>query len=982
MYAERLRAYIAALGRLANVSPQNVSLLEDSLACYLSLLARAVGGTAAPPGNLLTTSVRLSLLTRSLVSRDADPALDGIHYLVAMGYEQSGAQFSPVHAATQPDHPIENEAWYRLFLSTLHYLAGGYRVQGLCTRRALNAAPGTSERYSTGEKVLTAAFEGSPNSPTLQRDIDFLTEGYPTTRDTIRGLLAIIRRRADVLLSHLGEGAIETWAQRHGLDAAGTQLWSGYLLKLRGRGITSFTREQGAFDEWLTRDADLLVQLPTGAGKSIVGELLTALHLAGGGSVVWLLPTRALVRQVKRELSGAFGGLSVEVTELPTTEDVLPLFADEAPAPLQVAVTTPERLSALARANQTALSKVTLIVFDEAHLLLDRARGVTAEQVLRIARPATGGARLALMSGLPDSRDALERTMKGLGAAPRVLVSEVRPTRRVYGVVTDEPVSSERSRVAVLVHAPKADAQHVDVPPFAVQLKDGHRQPSSSRTDIAVRLARAVHSAEGIRSVFFLLQRRSADSQALDLAEKSNIPAKARFKLPVRAVARLRLELGRAAAVEQTAPTHVASHHGGLTPLEQHLIENWVNAGVVRTIFATPTLAQGVNLPFNLSVVTYTERFNMDTRRQDPVPPGEIMNMLGRAGRAGRVADGLCLLAFESAVKNRSALMRRSGSVYFAHPVPPSVVGLGGLLHAGYAVMGGAEWPRELNGVRLADAQTLMSLALRVASTGVSDADGVQEFLDTYPSVTVLDTSLRRAFTKQLTELIENLRNILANDPATFQVALRTGLPPEYCLSVVASVAASPTKIESEDALLNWTDAVVLHGMKATSNREWQRRVLGEYSLDAVLGAAAQWRSAAPIYSLEQLLTRGDPVADRPRVGEFLNHEMSILAQFWAAIPVAAEVLGRTDIAETTRPIPALVRDGVPNVDALVWLRNLGGVDRVLSRELSVLETLPGGSLGNKQKSARRKLGLWRSGRERMPTAIALALAGALEESR
>jgi len=430
MYAERLRAYVTALGRLAEVAPSDVRLLEESLACYLSLFAAAVGGIATPMGDLLETSIRLSLLTRSLTRGEPDQGLDGIHYLVAMGYEQSGAVFRTPDRSRLALHPLENPAWYRLLLATLHYLAGGYRVQALCSRRATARVAGSHPLYPIAARMLEFAFEGATN-PNLLADIERLTEGYPSARETLSSLILAIQRRADVLLANLGEGNLTAWAQQHNLDKNGAEFWGQYLRRLRDRGITSFTREQGAFDQWLVRDADLLVQLPTGAGKSIVGELLTALHLAAGFAVVWLLPTRALVRQFKREIARAFSALEVDVEELPATEDVLPLFADELPVTRQVAVTTPERLSALVRANANALSGVGLVVFDEAHLLLEKSRGVTAEHVLRVARTTPNSCRLTLMTGFADAREPLERAMAGLGAPPRVLVSEVRPTRRI-----------------------------------------------------------------------------------------------------------------------------------------------------------------------------------------------------------------------------------------------------------------------------------------------------------------------------------------------------------------------------------------------------------------------------------------------------------------------------------------------------------------------------------------------------------------------
>jgi hypothetical protein len=916
-----------------------------------------------------------------LLARDPDPSLDGVHYLVGMGYEQSGAIFRVIDRSTIPKHPIENDAWYRLLLATLHYLSGGYRVQALCSRRAAAQVAGAAPAYAVAARLLAFAFEGGVG-PTLSQDVGTLTDGFPTARESVSGLVAAIRRRADVLLSNLGERNPNAWAQQHSLDPEGAGFWGSYLHRLRERGITSFTREQGTFDRWLKRDVDLLVQLPTGAGKSIVGELLTALHLAAGVAVVWLLPTRALVRQFKRDLARAFSTLNVDVEELPTTEDALPLFVDDVPVSRQIAVTTPERLSALVRANPSALSAVGLVVFDEAQLLLDKTRGVTAEHLLRLTRTGEAPCRLALMTGFPDAREPLERAMRGLGSTPHVLVSEVRPTRRIYGAVTDEKSAATRARVTVLVHAPRTDAEHLDILPFSVHFRDGTRKPSKSPTKIAERLAKSVHSAEGFRSVFFLGSRRSADSQAGKLAKSAQRSATKRLTLPAGSVARLRLELGRKSSLEATAPQRVASHHGGLAPLEQHLVERWLTSGAIRTLFATPTLAQGVNLPFNLSVVTYTHRFNEATREHEPVPVAEIMNMLGRAGRAGRVADGLCLLALESTTTRRTDVMRRSASIYFARPVARSEVGLASLLIAGYPFMGSPEWPRELNGVSFSDAQTLTSLALDLAARGISDAGGVRAFLEAYPSVLALDPDVRNGIASRLALLIENTRVVLAHQPVATQVAVRTGLPPEYCMAVVDSVQAAPLDWEPEPVPIAWCDDVVRSALERTATREWQRWVLDEYPIETVLSAVATWRSAAPLYTLEKLLARDSVVSERSRIGDFLNHHMSAIAPLWAAIPVAAEVLERAQLTEATRPAPTLVRDGIPTTDALVWLRSLGGIDRVLAREVSSAIPLQLGSLAQQQREARLRVSEWQARIEPFPQEFAVYLEDVLSDEQ
>jgi hypothetical protein len=975
MYAERLRAYIASLARLTQVDATRIPLIDESLACYLAILAKSTSGTSSPDSDILQLSVRLTLLTRGLIGLDSGPDIEAIHYLVAMAYEQSGAVFGTTEPSNAPEDAITNEPWYRLLLATLHYLAGGYRVQAVSSRRAMQAVRGSNRTYDHGDALVRAAVEGSLAGLPDDRHLRILTEGHPFQREIIGGLLSVLRRRADVLLSHLGEGSLESWGQQRGLNAPGTAFWRRYLRRLRERGITSFTAEQGRFDEWLLLTRHLLVQLPTGAGKSIIGELLTALHIAAGKSVVWLLPTRALVRQVKRDLRNAFQGLPVEVEELPSTEDALPLFSEDAVSPRQISVTTPERLSALARSNPGALSSVTLVVFDEAHLLLDRNRGVTAEQVLRRIREILPQCLLALMTGLPEAREPLLKTMSALGAEPWPVLSELRPTRRIYGVVTDEPIG-DRARTAVLVHPPLADVSDMREP-YSIVFASRKRKASASKTDIASRLAAHVRDS-GIRSAIFVNTKTSAESRARHLARSPASPQRT-FVLPAGSKARLQLELGRMSVIEETAPRGVAPHHAGLAPLEQHFVERWVDEGNVRLVFATPTLAQGINLPFSLAVVTFLDRFNTITEEREALTPGEIMNMLGRAGRAGRVADGLCLLAIESVVADKRDLMRRSGQVFFAQPLSRDVIGMAALLVAGMGVIGAPEWPRELHGIRFMEAQTLVATALRFAAAGITTAAALRTEIDRYPSVGAVRAEWRNSFASDLETLIGNLLALLADKPLAREIAARSGLPPEFCLAVDEAVRnGSPNEERSAETWVEWTDAIVRKALESCVGRSWHRDVVGDYSLESLFVAVNAWRSGSPVAGIEMLFANE---GERPRIGEFLNHDLGTLSQFWAAIPVAAELIGSSSALEGTRPIPTMVRDGVGSIDAIVWLRAVGGVDRVLAQWLSSVSPLDAAGYWKKLRLARRSLSGWRSRRSSLPAEHQTALEDLLAES-
>lgn len=137
MYSRTLQEYIQQIGDYVQVDPGSIALLEKTLACFVSALGRALGATTEPQGDLLDISVRLLLLSDALARLQPNETLDGAHYLIGLGFEQTGELITRLRmreTASLPA-PLENDCWYGLLLAFLHYLAGGHRVQALSVLR-------------------------------------------------------------------------------------------------------------------------------------------------------------------------------------------------------------------------------------------------------------------------------------------------------------------------------------------------------------------------------------------------------------------------------------------------------------------------------------------------------------------------------------------------------------------------------------------------------------------------------------------------------------------------------------------------------------------------------------------------------------------------------------------------------------------------------------------------------------------------------
>lgn len=977
MYGDNLAAYVRRLAERANVPVEHVRILDDSLACLLASLAHAVQGESTPKSSLLTVSARLLLLTEALAGLPPDADTEGLHYLVALGYEQTAAEYT--NARESEPAPLDDDRWYRLAFAVLHYLAGGFRVQAFTALRALEQV-GDSEVYKRAATAINALFAGGADvSPAA---IGARKEHDATVR-AMRRLAAKVGERRGVLLADLGENDPGDWLSRRGIDVGGAEFWANYLTLLRKRGITAFTADQGRFDEWLTLSCDLVVLLPTGGGKTIVGELMTALACAAGKSVVWLVPTRALVRQTRRYLQAAFGPLGVDIQELPTTEDFVPMFAEDAfTAERQIAVTTPERLSSFVRSNPGAMSEVGVLVFDEAHLLLDAGRGVTAEALLTAVKAAVPTCRFVLMSGAPDTGPLLPRFL-AVEQQPFVLTSNLRPTRRVYGALTDIPVVGGTSTVLALfppvsVATPGSERHH-----FELRLPPTKRKPISGPTEVASRFAEAAAAAR-LRTVLFVTTKNSTESRAEHVARRV---ARKPTPLPEGAIARLELELGRPSALLSTAVNGIAAHHGGLTSLEQHLVERWVEEGRVRVVFATPTLAQGINLPFDMSIVTFTGRYENERWRE--LDPGEIMNMLGRAGRAGWVADGLCAIAEHASPRGALPVLAGARKIFFAPEVQRrGLVGLADVLFRTATVFGSEGWTAELGTLRGSEIQTVLSIATRAGAADITEAPAIANMLAQYPSFAGVPAESVGFIAAQMARVVQELRSTFEGDPVTREVTVRTGMPPDYVRHVTAAIRQLSFDTPPQPSWwIDWADSVVKSAMEAFAEKPWHREVFGELTAELLFRVVPEWRSGATIAQIEKVCrtgpvpgTEGQERGLRIRVGAMLNHELSFLSQLWGVIPACGEALGAELVVEQTRPFAAMTRDGVPDADALVWLRTIGGVDRVLATQMSAHAALPSGALRDKAARIRRALGQWRAGRNAPPVS-AVAIRAVADEA-
>ena len=390
---------------------------------------------------------------------------------------------------------------------------------------------------------------------------------------------------------------------------------------------------------------DLVVSLPTSAGKTRIAELCILRCLAGGKRVMFVTPLRALSAQTEATLQRTFSPLGKTISALYGSIGESGLDED-AIRRRNIVVATPEKLDFALRNDATLLDDVGLLVFDEGHMIGLNEREVRYEvQVQRLLKRADADTRriVCLSAILPDGPQ-LEDFANWLrrDAAGGLIKNDWRPTRLRFGEVVwngptarlDLRVGEERPWVQTYLTGA--------APPNWVPPKQQRTRlfPADQRELCLATAWRLV--ADGQTVLIYCPERRSVEPFAkviVDLHERGALAS-----LLVDDPNRLNTALTLGA--EWLGPDHpiliclrlgVALHHGALPTAYRKEVERLLREGILKVTISSPTLAQGLNLSATALIMHALHRAGVR------IEASEFKNVVGRAGRAYVDVEGLVL---------------------------------------------------------------------------------------------------------------------------------------------------------------------------------------------------------------------------------------------------------------------------------------------------------------------------------------------------
>ena len=401
---------------------------------------------------------------------------------------------------------------------------------------------------------------------------------------------------------------------------------------------------------------DLVVSLPTSAGKTRIAELCILRCLAGGRRVMFVTPLRALSAQTEAILQRTFVPLGKSVSALYGSIGDSGLDED-AIRSRNIIVATPEKLDFALRNDRTLLDDVGLLIFDEGHMIGLGEREVRYEvQIQRLLkRPDAADRRIVCLSAILPDGDQLEDFACWLRRdAPGGLIkNEWRPTRLRFGEVV---WNGQSARLDLRVDDERPWVQNYltgTIPTVFIPPKRP-RTAMYPRDQRELCLATAWRLVEDGQTVLiYCPQRRSVEPFAaviVDLHERGVLPSLLAHD-PQRLNTALTLGaewLGADHAILKCLRLGVALHHGALPTAYRKEVERLLREGILKVTISSPTLAQGLNLSATALLMHSLHRSG------DLIEASEFKNVIGRAGRAYIDVEGLVLYPmFGSVAKKR-----------------------------------------------------------------------------------------------------------------------------------------------------------------------------------------------------------------------------------------------------------------------------------------------------------------------------------------
>ncbi|MGB8179490.1 MAG: DEAD/DEAH box helicase [Acidimicrobiales bacterium] len=403
--------------------------------------------------------------------------------------------------------------------------------------------------------------------------------------------------------------------------------------------------------EAVDKRVNVLVSAPTGSGKTLVANYAIGRELEREQRTFYTTPLKALSNQKYHELCALYGeervGLLTGDTSINRT------------APVVVMTTEVLRNMLLTESDQ--LTALGLVILDEVHYLQDPFRGGVWEEVL-ILTPAP--VRFVALSATIGNADFLGEWLSEVRGPTTVVIEATRPivlhnhlavmkrgqpTAEIHDLLDGQRLSSEARRIDNLM---KSSRKFRPGPKW--QGSKSSAPPPPFRAPRRSELMQALEREDLLPVIVFIFSRAACDDAVHQLRRDGLLFTKPEERREIERIAEDRLSDFSAEDLQaleyadfvDALRRGIAGHHAGMVPAFREIVETCFERNLLGVVFATETLALGVNMPARSVALERFTKYS-DAGRQF-LTSAEFAQMTGRAGRRGLDDEGHAIVCFAS----------------------------------------------------------------------------------------------------------------------------------------------------------------------------------------------------------------------------------------------------------------------------------------------------------------------------------------------
>ena len=365
---------------------------------------------------------------------------------------------------------------------------------------------------------------------------------------------------------------------------------------------------------------DCLVIAPTGSGKTWIAREAILSVMEKGGRAWYASPLKALSNSKWVEFGLHFDPENVGIITGDTKENT--------EAPIIVGTTEILRNQLYDAMHQGIDLNCDLVILDEAHFLGDADRGVVWEEIM-IYLPVR--VNLLLLSATIGNGDEIAAWLASIRKKPCALIREEKRPVPLY------PMFLHPSGC---LH-PFLDGKKAGPAVCEFLKKDKFRHRGSHRPPDYAGIIRVLERFNLLPAIFFLKSRAECDTALSCRPGLTPMKDNETFTDDLYELLDRFPSLSSHRQIKALRSAGLAAHHGGQLPAWKLLVEEMMNRGHLRVIFATSTIAAGVNFPARTIVLFNSDQFNGHDFA--PLSATEFRQMTGRAGRRGQDNIGFML---------------------------------------------------------------------------------------------------------------------------------------------------------------------------------------------------------------------------------------------------------------------------------------------------------------------------------------------------